>query len=521
MSVSQQTPTFEDLELLVEISQLLTLQDLNTVMERVIDMTGDAVGAQKTSLFLINGVEVDWNHIFTARSLDEVESIRVVSIVLDEGLAGWVVRNRAPALVADTSTDDRWVVLPDDERPVGSAMCVPLILDDEVIAVLTLDYPEPNHFTDYQLRLMTIITNQASVAIRNAQLFKRLLEQQRQLEVVLRSVPDVLLVTDADTRILLMNSGATELLGLESIEAGQGQLVTDLARESDVLTQMLLQLENRPLKYGEEISFETRSDRRQRDYAVTVARWMGEAGVFGGNVVIMHDVTTLRDLFRFKDEMLRIASHDLRTPLSTISGYAGMLEYDTPEDSPLREYTEAINRSVNRMNTLLEDLLQVRQIDEKGLNLEANTFMIDLVRPVYQGALLDARQKQQTVHADVRIDESVRGHVDPMLLRQAMENFASNAIKYTPNGGEITIRAYVRDEKFHFEVQDNGIGIPEDSIPHLFESFYRVNPKANVSINGAGLGLSLVKSIVERHQGEVWVESEVEKGSLFGLWLPL
>lgn len=521
MTSVQQTPTFEDLELIVEISQLLTLQNLNTVMERVIGMTGDAVGAQKASLFLLNGVEVDWNHIFTARNLDQVASIQAVTSVLDGGLAAWVVKNRVPALVNNADEDDRWLVLPDDQRQVGSAMCIPFMMDGEVIAVLTLDHPETNHFTDYQLRLMTIITNQASVAIRNTQLFNRLLEQQRQLEVVLRSIPDVLLVTDEETCILRMNSGAAELMGLERIEDGLGQLVTNLAQGSDVLTRLLNKLEQNPIRPGGEISFEARSDRHQRDYAITVSRWMENAGKLGGNVVVMHDITTLRDLYRFKDEMLRIASHDLRTPLSTISGYADMVDYDIPTDSPLREYTEAIHRSVKRMNTLLEDLLQVRQIDEKGLNIEVDTFIIDVVRPVYQGALLAARHKSQTVHEEIHIDESVRGNVDPMLLRQAMENFASNAVKYTPEGGEITIRAYVEERRFFFEVQDNGVGIPEESLPHLFESFYRVNPRANVSINGAGLGLSLVKSIVERHHGEVWVVSEVDSGSLFGMWLPL
>ncbi len=521
MPLPEQTPTFKDLELLVEVSQLLTLHDINEVMERVIDLTASAVGAKKASLFLLNGVQVEWDYIFTARALGQMESVRVVSKVLDEGLAGWVVRHRAATLVADTETDDRWHVFPDDERVVRSAMCIPFMSENEVVAVITLDHPEPNRFTEYQLRLMRIITNQATVVIRNAQLFQRLLAKQHQLEAVLQSIPDVLLVTDSQANVLLMNSGAADMLQLPNTTDGRGQSLQHFAQTSDVMAQITDHLLSNPIAAGEETSFEAWSERPKRDYAVTVARWEKNAEQLGGNVIIMHDVTTLRDLYRFKDEMLRIASHDLRSPLSTIAGYADMMDYDIPPDSPLREYTEAIHRSVERMNTLLEDLLKVRQIDEKGLNIQADTYMIDVVRPVYQAAVLTAKQKDQQIHTDIQIDESVRANVDPTLVRQAMENLVSNALKYTQPGGEITIRARVADGRFYYEVQDNGIGIPAESIPRLFESFYRVNPRTNVSISGAGLGLSLVKSIVERHDGEVRVESQEGVGSVFGLWLPI
>jgi PAS domain S-box-containing protein len=521
MAVPQQTPTFEDLELLVKVSQLLTLHDLNLVMERVIDLTATAVGAQKASMFLVDGTEVDWDYIFTARDLDEIESIQVVETVLDEGLAGWVVRNKTGTIIQDTETDERWHVFPNDTRVVRSALCVPLVSNSRVMAVLTLDHPEPNRFSDYQLRLMEIITNQASVAIRNAQLFRHLLDKQRQLEVVLQSVPDMLVVTDPDSQILLMNGGAAAFLGLEHVEAGIGEALDTLIGDNDVMTQVISQLQALPVKLGTETSLDIRSDKEQRDYVVTAARWHESNKEMGNLVIIMHDVTTLRDLYRFKDEMLRIASHDLRSPLSNITGYSDMIVYDTPEGSHLHEYTAAIQRSVDRMSNLLEDLLKVRQIDEKGLNLESDTHIVDLVRPVLQGIELSARQKNITINEDIRVEEEQQGNVDPMLVRQAMENLASNAVKYTNDGGQVTIRTYIEDNRLYYEVEDTGIGIPEESMPHLFESFYRVNPKINVSIGGAGLGLSLVKSIVERHQGEVRVKSEVGKGSQFSFWLPI
>lgn len=519
MTVPDQHPTFEDLELLVEVSQLLTLQDLNTVMERVIALTASAVGAGKSSLFLLDGVRVDWDYIFTARALNATESIRVVSKVLDQGLAGWVVRNKEAALVLDTKTDDRWHTFPDDTRLVRSALCVPFLYNDQVVAVLTLDHPEPNHFTAYQLRLMKIITNQATVAIRNAQLFRGLHEKQRQLEAVLRSVPDVLMVTDSDGEVIMVNQGALDVLGFSTPDEAIGKPFVDYGTRSDVIRIILSAFEEQEIGSG--LSLDVRSEKTGSDYAVVITTWDEQNSRSGGYVIAMHNVTTLKDLFRFKDEMLRIASHDLRSPLATIAGYTDMLDLDTPPDSPLRIYTHGIHLSVDRMSMLLEDLLKVRQIDEKGLNLEPNTLLMDIVLPVLQGAQLSAQQKTQTVqyHSTLTADDT--GTVDPVLLRQAMENFASNAVKYTPEGGIITLRAFVKDGCFNFEVEDNGIGIPPESLPHVFESFYRVNANANVSVTGAGLGLSLVKSIVERHQGEVWVHSEEGKGSTFGMWVPI
>ncbi len=521
MIAEPQQPTFEDLELLVEVSKLLTLHDLGEVMEEVMRLTASAVGATKASLFLLDGVHVNWEYVFTARNLDAADSVRVVSKVLNEGLAGWTVKHRQPSIAADTHHDPRWHVFPEDTDTARSAMCVPLITDNEIIAVLTLVHPQPNRFNDYHLRLMTIIANQATIAVRNSQLFKNLVEKQRQLEVVLRAVPDVLLVLDASANLVMLNDGAEDLLG-DSADRAVGTAVERYADQAEALQEVMYRLANSDIAIGEQISFETRDTQKERDFLVTISAWEDTAKQRRGYVVIMHDVTTLRDLFRFKDEMLRIVSHDLRSPLSIISGYTDMIEYDLAGNEGIMEFTGAIKRSITRMSDLLENLLQVRKIDETGLDPEPNVVMLDIVRPVMQGAAMLTYQKKQTLHDEISFDESVLGTVDQVLLRQAMDNLVGNAVKYTDEGGKIIVRAYEHNGNFCFEVEDNGIGIPEASIPHLFESFYRVNPKANTSIDGGvGLGLSLVKSIVDRHRGELWVKSEEGVGSTFGMCIPL
>ncbi len=517
MAINQHHPTYEDLELLVEVSQLLAFLDVDQVLQRVIDLTAKAVGATKASLFLHDGDKVDWSHIFTARALGSEESVRVVTSVLDKGLAGWVVRNREAAIVYDTEKDERWHVFPDDEVVVRSAMCLPFMNDGEVVAVVTLVHPEPNHFQEYQLRYMTIVVNQSTVAIRNAQLFSRLENKQQQLQAVLQSVPDMLFVTDDQGHVRMTNDGALRFLNLTAREIYNLSL-EQLATYSTIF-QPVLEVMRASNSSQHTWHFDARSERRQRDLVVTMSRWDDENR--GGFVFVMHDVTQMRDLNRFKDEILHLASHDLRSPLSLISGYTDMIELDAPGGSPIHEYVDVIHRSVKKMNNLLEDMLRIKQVDANRLNLEKDVPMYDFVRDVAVNIQPLAERKHQELRTEFSIAKDLKGTIDPVLLRQAMENFASNAVKYTPERGVITIRTYLDEDLFHFEVQDSGIGIPEDAIKNLFQQFYRVHQPGTENIEGTGLGLSLVKSIVERHQGEVWVQSEEGIGSIFGMRLPI
>jgi PAS domain S-box-containing protein len=512
-------PTFEDLELLAEVSQLLTLLDLDRVLERVIDLAARAVGArQPASLILYDDSDVDWGHIFVVREMSRSESLQVVRSVLDKGLAGWVFRNRKGTIIYDTDEDDRWVVFPDDSKIVGSVLCVPLMVNDQVLAVITLEHPEKFHFNEYHLRLITIVANQASVAIRNAQLFNRQQAQQRQIENVLQAIPDVLFVLNEDGYVLMVNDAALKFLGKSTPSQVVGRHLSNYLESSASLAMVLNAVKD--LTMGQrQWSFEVRSERRGTDYQVEISAWRDEQQA--GYIVAMHDVTTLRDLSRFKDEMLRIASHDLRSPLSLIVGYADMVAMDIPEESHIHEFVDAIRRSTQRMNALLDDLLRVEQVRRSPLELIRQTSLIDLARDAVESMRPLAERKLQRLELIVEVEDLPGVEVDPALLKRAMENLIGNAIKYTPEMGRIFVRVYRTDDQFTFEVQDTGIGIPEEHLPRLFESFYRVRDERAANVTGFGLGLNLVKTIIERHHGTVGVKSEIGVGSTFWFQIPL
>ncbi len=508
-------PTFEDLKLLTEVSQLLTLLDLDSVMQKVIQLMSSAVGASKASLFLHHENDIDWNHILLTRDLDQQQSVIVVRAVMDEGLAGWVARNREGAVVYDTHTDSRWHVFPDDTSKVRSALCVPFLKDDQVLAVLTLVHPEPQHFDEHHLRLMTIVANQAAVAVRNAQLFHQVQTQQRQLAEIVRVIPDVLLVLNEDGKILIVNDAGEQLL--TSATPVEGRYISEFVEVENALAPLQRVLSKRDRNHTIK-PFETRSERTRQDFLVNLSRWENPARRSIGYVVVMHDVTTLRDLHRFKDEMIKVVSHDLMNPVSLVASASEMLELDMPPldaESAIPQYMSIIKQATDRMQGLLDDLLRAETSNQSAVEpSELINIVMGNMQPL-------AHNKRHTLTAAVNLDDTLEIVVDPMLIREAMENYVSNAIKYTQAGGRITIRAFVEDNRLHYLVEDNGIGIGAEHLPHLFEPYYRVERPETADIEGYGVGLNLVKTIIERHQGEVWVESELGKGSRFGFWLPL
>lgn len=513
-------PSFEDLELLAEVSQLLKLLELDKVLDRVIMLAAKSVGAEQTSLFLNEGQRIDWQHIFTSRDLPLDKAFKVVNRVLDDGFAGWVMRNKQGDIIYDTENDGRWLVFPDDDLVVRSVLCVPFIYEDDVLAVVTLSHSLPEHFSSYHLRLMTIIANQATTAIHNAQLFNRIRSQQRQLQTILQAMTDVLIVLNENGKLILVNDSATELLGLDKVTDARGHFLKEFVA-IDKVFEPIVPIIDHELVRRDDWSFETRSEKHQRDFQVRMATWRDNFQGVAGYVIVMHDITTLRDLHRFKDEMLRVASHDLRSPLALITGYADMIKLDTPEDNPeIHDYVDVIKKSTERMGGLLEDLLRIERIRSNPLELHEQIDLENMVKVVMVNLRPLVESKKHTFESDFRLNGVPRIIADPVLIRQSMENLINNATKYTAEGGRIVVESWYDDEKFYFSVTDTGIGIPQEHLAHIFESFYRVKQDVT-NEKGSGLGLSLVNNVIERHRGELWVDSKYREGSTFGFWLPL
>jgi two-component system phosphate regulon sensor histidine kinase PhoR len=215
-------------------------------------------------------------------------------------------------------------------------------------------------------------------------------------------------------------------------------------------------------------------------------------------------------------------SHELRTPLSVIKGYVETL-VDDHHDMPLHDrdrFLRTIQRHTERLNSLLEDLLTLSRLESinPGLRRESTE-----LSPLIAGIVDDYRARPASAghHITFAVDPAIGALlIDPLKITQVLENLCDNALKYTPVGSHIDLRAHRHEHEVEVSVKDDGPGIPDPDLPHIFERFYRVDKGRSREKGGTGLGLSIVKHIVQLHQGRVWVESAPGKGTTFSFSLP-
>ncbi len=228
-------------------------------------------------------------------------------------------------------------------------------------------------------------------------------------------------------------------------------------------------------------------------------------------------------LNRMKDQFIRMATHDLRNPLNVILGYTHVLDkLEVAEsDRGLREQVSSnIRISVDKMRTLVTDLLDLAQL-EMGMQLSFTwVSLADFLATCLSSFHILASQEKVDLIYDPPPDD-IRVELDENYMTRVIDNLVSNAIKYTPEGGRVSVTACVEDDDVVIEVSDTGLGIPVEDLPHLFDPFYRVRQDEHQGVEGSGLGLSIVKTIVDQHNGAIQVDSTVGQGSTFRVILPV
>ncbi|MCU0512032.1 MAG: hybrid sensor histidine kinase/response regulator [Anaerolineae bacterium] len=237
------------------------------------------------------------------------------------------------------------------------------------------------------------------------------------------------------------------------------------------------------------------------------------------HLMLQQQRRAIEELNTFKDELLRIVAHDLKNPISVISGYTDMLMEDI-EDPELRDFVGRIQRSATQMLNLVTDLLDVARSEGNiPLNLQA-VAVAGLLQSCVENYRLPAQQKQLVYHY-VPPEAGLHLHIDPDRFAQVVNNLISNAVKYTDAGGTVRIESQVSADSFRLHIHDTGHGIAAEDLPHLFDKFYRVKNTQNRKIEGTGLGLAIARAIIEKHQGRIDVHSEIGQGSVFTIVLPL
>ncbi|HXG43524.1 MAG TPA: ATP-binding protein [Gemmatimonadales bacterium] len=240
----------------------------------------------------------------------------------------------------------------------------------------------------------------------------------------------------------------------------------------------------------------------------------------GGALLVLHDVTELRRLETVRRDFVANVSHELKTPLTSISGYAETLVHDAADPETARKFLQVILANARRMQRLVDGLLDLSRIESGGWRPAPERLETAAVAREVLGLYGD-RAASRDVALQLEVEPGAEAmHADPDALRQVLSNLLDNALRYTPSGGRITVRAGRWDGGVALSVQDTGSGITGDHLPRIFERFYRADPGRSREEGGTGLGLAIVKHLVEAHRGEVQAESQVGTGTTITCWFP-
>jgi two-component system phosphate regulon sensor histidine kinase PhoR len=341
-----------------------------------------------------------------------------------------------------------------------------------------------------------------------------LTEERNLSSAILGSMVEGVAVVNGSERLVFANPGFAEILGLD-VPPTSGSALVEVVRQTELLEAVRQVLGGESRVQSEIVT----GTLRQHYFAITVAAV--RAGDTTGAVVVLHDITELRKLERVRRDFVANVSHEFRTPLTAIQGFAETLLAGAIDDSQNRtRFLEIILEHSRRLARLTEDLLMLSKMDAERLELEICRLSVSqLIESCLETAQRRGAEK------DLRISVSMPQNLpdiagDRRRLAEVLQNLLDNAIQYTLPGGQIVVSAKSSEEEIILTVSDTGIGIPRADQPRIFERFYRVDVARSREAGGTGLGLAIAKHLVEVHGGRLWVDSEVGQGSQFHFSVP-
>ncbi|MBX3640131.1 MAG: phosphate regulon sensor histidine kinase PhoR [Nitrosomonas sp.] len=328
----------------------------------------------------------------------------------------------------------------------------------------------------------------------------------KQLQNVTAAMPDGMVILDDGDHIQWCDPVAEKHLGI-NLELDSGQQITNMVRQQSFVEYLTARKFNKPLVL-----------KQMRHHRLTL---LIQLVPYGKNqkLLISRDITSYERIETMRRDFVANISHELRTPLTVVNGYLEMLAAENSNDPEMQRFAlAAMQEQAARMQRLVEDLLTLSRLENALNRLNESTVNIpSLLQELYQEAMSLSAGKH-TIHLSINSDDLILGSREE--LRSAMGNLIINAIRYTPEGGEIDICWEVNNGKGMFYVRDTGVGIEPQHIPRLTERFYRVDNSRSRETGGTGLGLAIVKHVLNRHQARLKITSEVGKGSEFCIQFP-
>lgn len=415
---------------------------------------------------------------------------------------------------------------PSEEEEIRSQLTVPIHREGKTLGALHLESPRPHIFSEESLRPLQVLANHTAIALENARLFEIALKEQRKIEHILYSIADGVYTVDLELRILSFNAAAERITGWKESEV-LGRHCSEVLHEQDEYGNPLCQTNCLIRKAMDKIeklaALESGSvligkDGQRISVTTSAAPLLNPEGQVIGAVAVFRDFSLQRALERMKSGFISTVSHGLLSPLGKISAAAELiLKYD-PEMEVRQEMLEIIQVESTRLTKAIQEILTVSQLEAGEMKVRWEPVRLS---SLIEGAVNMFKVKAPGYHFVTQIPERlslVMG--DERYIDIILSKLLDNAVKYSSEGSQITVRAEEAQEEVTIHVIDEGIGISPEHQELVFEHFYRVDNSDSQTVFGYGLGLYIVKKLVKLHGGRAWVKSEVGKGSCFSFSLP-
>jgi len=495
------------------VSQSLDLnQTLTTALKAVLDVVGAEAGGislvDEEAKEVVLRAQQGWPHDFVNPPM---------RIPLGKGMSGKVIDT--DDIVVDNNLDgtEELAVPRFHDEQFRSIVMAPIHARSKIIGILSIMSNQPNSFSNEIINVLRAIADTVGVAIENARLYETTSEHEKQLHAIFQSTADGMIATDQNGRIHLINHAAEVLFDVDA-RALKGSDLREAPIHVRIRDSLLYALSTQTT---ESQSFQTTLENGKVLSVIVspiyVMRQVEQNRKNNGWVIVLRDISHLRESEIRRAEFMRAAAHDMKNPLGVALSAMHMLQdYYGASDATALEIIRLALNGINRLQSLINDLLNLEQI-ESGLGVSKTDFEVgELIREVFSDLkpILFERKIEHEVSLAAELSP-IEG--DRKWVKRAIVNYIDNAIKYTPEGGKILVKAFMKDELVHIEVVDNGPGIAPEFQTRLFERFYRA--AGNEKIQGTGLGLAIVKSVAEIHGGGVYVRSQQGSGSTFGITL--
>jgi len=509
------------------ISSALALEDL---LRLIVANASQVLEGAHCSVALIDGEQNEM--VSTSVSDGQMRFPEHAKLAFNESVADWVVQNGKPVLSGEVRQDTRFVSTAG--LPVCSVISVPLFLDDQAIGALIATGVERDAFSAEDLGRLNAFADQAAVAVKNARLYEKLVQEERhtaqlyehvqerrdELEALLRGIGDGVIVTDPDLNLLLMNAVAARVFHVSDVVSSVP--LVEIIPHQELLSLFECALAGEERAVVREISLPSTGDGGEMTYQALASPIWGADGGVRAVITVLRDITSQKELERMKSNFLSVVSHELKTPLHSIKGFVNIiLMGKTGEITETQaDFLSTARDQATHLQNLINDLLEFSRLESGQVQLRlTEVSLVDVTNMVVDQ--LKPLADQGRVRLENHVGPDLASiHADRMRIEQVLTNLVQNAIKFTPAEGVVTVDATDLGEEIQVTVSDTGIGIPADQLKRIFDRFYQVEGGATRHYRGTGLGLTICKHIVEYHRGRIWVESEEGKGSTFFFVLP-